>query len=323
MEHAKLFADWIGTEDCENITLPYVDGWRLNTHGFERGYEYVEIPEIQPNTTQSLPNGSVSVKVPTMKIPIRSIIILEYLTIAFFTIDFVIRLFTCPSIGSYFKSFINIIDAIALFFSYLHLIVSQFDQESINELTLGEMVMIRSVRLFRVVRNLTAARVLLYTLNRNLKELFIVFLFLVAGVCIFSSAAYLSEYHEEFRAIENIPSGWYWAVITMTTVGYGDIIPVTRSGRIIACLCAMSGVVMLALTVPIFAKHFLTLYQYASMKCLKFEPYNNQRFAKPHSQYLQTPGVILSTPGTREAPHSAMIGRQTESMQTMTNGQTP
>jgi hypothetical protein len=119
--------------------------------------------------------------------------------------------------------------------------------------------MLRSLRLFRIVANIRAGKVLAYSARKNVKDLSILILFLIAGMCTFASCFYIVE---EKTTIESIPDAWYWAIITMTTVGYGDIEPRTKIGRLLACICAVVGVLLLALTVPIFANHFLILYQH-------------------------------------------------------------
>ncbi|XP_053378587.1 potassium voltage-gated channel protein egl-36-like [Mercenaria mercenaria] len=63
--------------------------------------------------------------------------------------------------------------------------------------------------------------------------------------------------------VVSIPNAWYWAIVTMTTVGYGDISPESGFGRVIASLCAVSGVLLLSITLPMFVNNFLTYYQYS------------------------------------------------------------
>jgi voltage-gated potassium channel Kch len=56
---------------------------------------------------------------------------------------------------------------------------------------------------------------------------------------------------------------WWWSIVTMTTVGYGDIYPKSVVGRILGGLCALYGVLMFSMTLPIFVNTFHTVYQYA------------------------------------------------------------
>ncbi|XP_060559368.1 potassium voltage-gated channel protein Shaw-like, partial [Ruditapes philippinarum] len=82
--------------------------------------------------------------------------------------------------------------------------------------------MLRALRLFRIVSSIRAGKVLAYSIRANLKDLSILCLFLIAGMCAFASCFYIAE---DKKNVSSILIGWYWAVVTMTTVGYGDISP--------------------------------------------------------------------------------------------------
>ena len=61
------------------------------------------------------------------------------------------------------------------------------------------------------------------------------------GVLLFSTLGYYAEMNEPDSMFVSIPGSFWWAIITMTTVGYGDVTPVTCFGKIIAAICAVSG----------------------------------------------------------------------------------
>lgn len=228
------------------------------------------------------------IKLPNMKVKIYTLVVLESVTIAFFTLDFFLRIFSCPSIGHYFLSVINTCDALALVGSYLHmLVVHMYEHERYKSGwtdVLEYSQMLRSFRLFRIVANVKAGKVLAFSIRSNVKDLSVLILFLIAGMCTFASCFYITE---DKKNVPSIPDGWYWATVTMTTVGYGDMYPRTGFGRFIGCLCAITGVMLFALTVPIFANNFLTLYQLADLE-------NTRNLQKPKN--LQMDDVIVTPP---------------------------
>ncbi|XP_045163795.2 potassium voltage-gated channel protein egl-36-like [Mercenaria mercenaria] len=252
-ENNTVEIDEYGYDDTlpDNFTSPFYDMTVLTT-GVALD---IPIPQLFIELKQ--------VKVPDMKARLFMLVIMESVSNVFFTVDTFLRLYSCPRITYYFLSVINTADATALLGAYLHLFLYykyphlRYSNSWID--VLAYIQMLRSLRLFRIVSNIRAGKVLAFSARKNVKDLTILILFLIAGMCTFASCFYIAE---DKTAVESIPDAWYWAIITMTTVGYGDIEPRTKVGRLIACICAIVGVLLLALTVPIFANHFLILYQH-------------------------------------------------------------
>merc|ERR1719348_738796 len=121
-------------------------------------------------------------------------------------------------------------------------------------------------RIFKLARVLKLARhspglqAIVYTLRSSYKELgLLIFLVSISGF-IFASLCFFIEIEEE-SGFTSIPTAFYWVVITMTTVGYGDIFPVTGLGKLVGTLCAVSGVLVLSLPIPIIAGNFETFHK--------------------------------------------------------------
>ena len=122
-------------------------------------------------------------------------------------------------------------------------------------------------RIFKLARVLKLARhspglqAIVYTLRSSYKELgLLIFLVSISGF-IFASLCYFIEMDVEDSGFTSIPTAFYWVVVTMTTVGYGDIYPTTGLGKLVGTMCAISGVLVLSLPIPIIAGNFETFHK--------------------------------------------------------------
>ena len=92
----------------------------------------------------------------------------------------------------------------------------------------------RILRIFKLARHITGLQTLGMTLKNSYKELGLLMLVVIMGMLIFSGLAYVGEKDEEGTMFDSMPTALYWAIITMTSVGYGDIYPVSWFGRLVA-----------------------------------------------------------------------------------------
>ena len=83
--------------------------------------------------------------------------------------------------------------------------------------------------------------------------------FLLLGVIVFSSALYFAE--NSVETFSSIPDAFWYTLVTMTTIGYGDKVPVTRIGKMIGGCCVVTGVLTLALPVPVIVSNFEFFYK--------------------------------------------------------------
>nr|XP_057942318.1 shaker-related potassium channel tsha2-like [Doryrhamphus excisus] len=189
----------------------------------------------------------------------------ETLCIVWFSFEFTMRFLSCPSKAAFFKNIMNIIDVVAIapYFITLGLDLAEHQGSSQQAASLAILRVIRLVRVFRIFklsRHSKGLQILGQTLHASLRELGLLIFFLIIGVVLFSSSVYFAEAEDPESGFSSIPDAFWWAVVTMTTVGYGDMCPSTIGGKFVGSLCAIAGVLTIALPVPVIVSNFNYFY---------------------------------------------------------------
>ncbi|KAM9149354.1 potassium voltage-gated channel subfamily A member 10 [Pangshura tecta] len=192
--------------------------------------------------------------------------VIETACIIWFSFELFVRFVVCPSKAAFFRNIMNIIDIVSIIPYFVTLItelVQQSEQNGQQNMSLAILRIIRLVRVFRIFklsRHSKGLQILGQTLKASMRELGLLIFFLFIGVILFSSAIYFAEVDEPQSHFSSIPDGFWWAVVTMTTVGYGDMCPTTLGGKIVGTLCAIAGVLTIALPVPVIVSNFNYFY---------------------------------------------------------------
>ncbi|XP_074500330.1 potassium voltage-gated channel subfamily A member 3 [Sebastes fasciatus] len=191
--------------------------------------------------------------------------VIETLCIIWFSFELLVRFFACPSKAVFSKNIMNIIDIVAIipYFITLGTELAERQGNGQQAMSLAILRVIRLVRVFRIFklsRHSKGLQILGQTLKASMRELGLLIFFLFIGVILFSSAVYFAEADDPDSGFNSIPDAFWWAVVTMTTVGYGDMHPVTIGGKIVGSLCAIAGVLTIALPVPVIVSNFNYFY---------------------------------------------------------------
>lgn len=160
---------------------------------------------------------------------------LEWVFTGLFTIEYILRLISIKRPWLYVVSFLGIIDLLAIIPSYL----SIFFVGAQSLLVLRALRLLRVFRIFKLTHFLTEMEFLKMAVAGSMKKISIFMLVVLSLVIILGSIMYLVENGE--NGFNSIPDSIYWAIVTITTVGYGDISPVTPLGKFIASIMMFIG----------------------------------------------------------------------------------
>ncbi|VDN39437.1 unnamed protein product [Gongylonema pulchrum] len=160
---------------------------------------------------------------------------------------------------------------------------------------------IRIMRLFKLTQHSSGLKILMHTFSAahspelhfraSAKELMLLVFFLVLGIVVFASLVYYAERIEvnPENQFQSIPLGLWWAIVTMTTIGYGDMTPHTYLGRIIGSVCALTGVLTIALPVPVIVSNFAMFYSHTQARS---KMPKKRRGVLSLDQVKQQPGMV-------------------------------
>jgi voltage-gated potassium channel len=187
-----------------------------------------------------------------------------------FTFEYYLRIYCLNKPWKYVLSFYGIIDFLSIFPAWLSLLVPAISTLSVLRL----MRMLRIFRIFKMKRFLREARFLMNSLRRSAVKVLIFMMFVFIIAVILGATMYGIE-GETNPAISSIPRGVYWAIVTITTVGYGDIAPVTATGQFISTIVMLLGYSIIAVPTGIVAGETI-------------EEHNQHRHRRKHGSHTHT-----------------------------------
>ncbi|XP_061591654.1 potassium voltage-gated channel subfamily D member 1 isoform X2 [Cololabis saira] len=204
-----------------------------------------------------------------------------------FTFEYLMRLFAAPSRCKFMRSVMSVIDVVAIMPYYIGLVMPE------NEDVSGAFVTLRVFRVFRIFkfsRHSAGLRILGYTLKSCASELGFLLFSLTMAIIIFATVMFYAEKGTKGSSFTSIPASFWYTIVTMTTLGYGDMVPNTIAGKIFGSICSLSGVLVIALPVPVIVSNFSRIY------------HQNQRADKMRAQQkVRLARIRMAKKGTSNA----------------------
>lgn len=182
-----------------------------------------------------------------------SLVGLEIVLNLFFTFEYLARLYCSPRPKDYAFSFFGIVDLISISPMYLAWLLpgARF------VIVLRSIRLIRVFRIFKLFSFLDEGYKLMESLKQSFKKIFVFFLFVLILVICLGTVMYMVEGGEPDSQFTDIPTSIYWAIVTMTTVGYGDITPITPLGRFFAGIVMLLGYTIIAVPTGIVSSEMV------------------------------------------------------------------
>ncbi|XP_063700932.1 potassium voltage-gated channel protein Shal [Culicoides brevitarsis] len=215
---------------------------------------------VMANVVETVPCGLRPGRAGTLSCGERYKIVffcLDTACVMIFTAEYLLRLFAAPSRCKFMRSVMSVIDVVAIMPYYIGLFITDNDDVS------GAFVTLRVFRVFRIFkfsRHSQGLRILGYTLKSCASELGFLVFSLAMAIIIFATVMFYAEKNVDGTNFTSIPAAFWYTIVTMTTLGYGDMVPETIAGKIVGGVCSLSGVLVIALPVPVIVSNFSRIY---------------------------------------------------------------
>ncbi|KAM9774598.1 voltage-gated potassium channel regulatory subunit KCNG3-like isoform 2-T2 [Syngnathus typhle] len=200
--------------------------------------------------------------------------IIEAVCIGWFTAECIVRFIVSRDKCEFVRRPLNIIDLLAITPYYISITATVLTGENSQLQRAGVTLrVLRIMRIFWVIklaRHFLGLQTLGLTLRRCYREMVMLLVFIFVAMAIFSALAQLLEGGNQDYT--SIPAASWWVIISMTTVGYGDMYPVTMAGRVLGGFCVVSGIVLLALPITFIYHSFVQCYhelKIRSARCIR------------------------------------------------------
>ncbi|CAL8071086.1 unnamed protein product [Calicophoron daubneyi] len=227
--------------------------------------------------------------------PAWGLVITDVALNCLFTAEFMLKILLAPDKPRFLSSIVSILDMIILFSFWVYMAlfyyyyyypktwathVVRLNSELSGYLWLMNILSMtqamRILRIFKISKVSRSLRVLILTVKKSIPELVLLGFLLMNGMFFFSSLIYMAEYRVT-DTFPNIPQAFWWSIITLTSVGYGDMHPKGGAGYFVGSLTAICGCVVTGLAIPIIGNNFNTYYKYMKNQLMEDKYLKNLR----------------------------------------------
>ena len=197
--------------------------------------------------------------IPTLRAEYQEIfVILEWVFTIFFTIEYLLRIYCALKPVLYMRSFYGVIDLLSILPTYLSLLLPGSQVGAVIRI----LRLLRVFRIFKLDNFLHQGDVIGRALLRSRRKIAVFIYAVVLLVIVIGSLMYLIEASgPSADKFDSIPRSIYWAIVTITTVGYGDISPATTLGQMLAALVMIAGYAIIAVPTGIVSAEFVAAKQ--------------------------------------------------------------
>lgn len=214
--------------------------------------------------------------------------IAEWIITAIFTIEYIVRIVAINRPKRYIFSFYGIVDLLSTLPSYIGFIFG-----GANLLfAIRALRLLRIFRILKVTRYIGESRKLINALKNSKAKIF-VFLFAVLIICIIAGTL-MHLVEGDVGGFENIPLSIYWCIVTLTTVGFGDIAPVTPLGRLIAAFIMIMGYGIIAVPTGIVSSEYTKATDQKPITNTQVCPNCNETRHLDHAEFCHRCGYVLN-----------------------------
>lgn len=187
---------------------------------------------------------------------------LEWFFTILFTVEYALRLYSTPNLRGYIFSFYGLID----FFSILPTYIAFLFPAAAYMVVIRILRVLRIFRILKLLRYMGEANLLFSALLHARRKIFIFLFSVMTLVVIFGAVMFVIEGPQ--HGFDNVPKSIYWAIVTITTVGYGDISPQTPLGQFVASLAMICGYAIIAVPTGIIGAELMEEVHRRSQKKL-------------------------------------------------------